>query len=92
MQDTSEDSGSFSAMNTAVLSNKSGMADGQFLDKVHSIMGHNSRLKFLADYLNLGDAIYSPGDMAILLGQWLFPITSCMWLGLALRRLILADQ
>lgn len=80
---------SFSILNTRVLTNRRNLRGTQFLDDVHSIMGHNSRLKFLADYINLGDAIYSPGDMFIYLGEWLFGYTAIMWLGLALRRLML---
>lgn len=42
-------------------------SDGM-IDDVHCVMGHNSRLKFLADWINLGN-IWSPGDMLIELGE-----------------------
>lgn len=51
----------------------------QFIDEEHSIMGKNSHLKFLADYISLGHAIYSPGDFLIILGEWLFSYTWIIW-------------
>lgn len=62
--------------------------DTEFLDDIHSIMGHNSNLKGLADWINLGDAIYSPGDLLLELGEWLFAFTPLMWLVLILCKLV----
>ena len=57
------------------------------MDDVHSVMGHNSRLKFLADYINLQTAIYSPGDGLIELGEWAWGFAPMLWIFLAARRL-----
>lgn len=57
----------------------------QFIDDTHSIMGKNSRLKYLADYVALGDTIYSPGDGLILLGYWLFSYAWIIWATLVFK-------
>ena len=80
-----EDAG-FSALNSSVRLNKPQIdKNDQFIDGVHSIMGHNSRLKFLADWINLQTMIASPGDMLIFLGSWLFAFTPFIWIALILR-------
>ncbi len=61
--------------------------DGQFLDDIHSVMGHNSRLKWLADWINLKTEICSPGDLLIWLGDWLFGFTPLIWLTLLIKEL-----
>ena len=60
---------------------------GQYLDRVHSVMGPNSHLTLLADIFDLG-SIYSIGDFAIMLGEFLLPFTSISWVALALRKLM----
>jgi hypothetical protein len=78
----------FSLRDTSVTM-KPGQIDdqGQFIDDTHTVMGHNSRLKFLADYINLRIAIFSPGDGFILLGQWLMQFAPIAWLTLIIRKL-----
>lgn len=64
----------------------------QFVDETHSIMGRNSRLKFLADYINLGTVICSPGDLVFWLGEWLWSVTSILWLGFAVQILVRQEK
>jgi len=79
----------FSSFDTEVSPACTALKDnGQFVDEIHSFMGHNSRLKFLADYINLKDKIASPGDLLIALGSWLWSFTPIMWLGLVLRKFL----
>lgn len=59
---------------------------GQFIDRTHSVMGPNSRLKLLADVFNFG-AIYSVGDGFLFLASWLFSFTPYMWVALVVRKL-----
>lgn len=62
------------------------------IDDIHCIMTKHSRLKALADIIDLGDSIYSIGDVFITLGSFLLNFTPLMWAGLALRKLILAEK
>lgn len=82
-QDMDNPDGNFSIFDTSVLKpiaeKDAACAPTQFIDEEHSIMGKNSRLKFLADYLSFGSTIYSPGDFLILLGEWLFSYTWIIW-------------
>jgi len=59
---------------------------GQYLDPVHTVMGANSHLKFLADIFDLG-SIYSIGDFMLMLGEWLWSFTPYMWIALVIRKL-----
>lgn len=80
----------FSSFNTSVDTDKIVLdSQSQFLDDVHSIMGHNSRLKFMADIFNMGQFICSIGDLLLWLGEWLGSYSFIMWLGLILRRLMI---
>lgn len=76
----------FTVLDTAVREGSMDANSDQFLDDVHSIMGHNSNLKFLADYINLKTAIYSPGDLLLELGLMLWPFAIPMWLALVIRK------
>lgn len=64
-------------------------ADGQ-IDQVHCVMTHDTHLNFLADWIDQQDAIYSPGDMLLMLGGFLWDYAPAAWfiliLGDALRR------
>lgn len=87
-EESEQSSARFSITNTTVRFDARVMNDqGQFVDDVHSVMGHNSRLKFLADYINLRTAIYSPGDGLIELGEWSWGFAPTLWIFLAARRL-----
>src|SRR5208282_1411341 len=70
----------FNILNTSV--SKDDVAQGQFIDSVHSIMGPNSRLKAMADVFDLGNGIYSIGDFGIILGSYLWPFLTLFFLGL----------
>ena len=79
----------FSSLDTSVALNPVCEAlseNGQFTDNVHTIMGHNSRLKFMADVFNMGTIIYSPGDFLILLGEYLGDMAGLAWVVLILRK------
>jgi hypothetical protein len=60
----------------------------QFIDSQHTVMVPENRLKFLADWINLGEGIYSPGDMAIMLGEYLWTFAPIAWLALVIRKLV----
>lgn len=77
---------SFSVTNTMIRADKHPINGTQFIDDVHSVMGHNSHLKFLADYINLREEICSPGDLMIYLGLFLFPWFIPAWAALNLRK------
>lgn len=64
---------------------------GQFLDPVHSVMGPNSHLKFLADIFPIGDVSYSIGDVFLFLSELLFKFTPAMWLALTIRKVAVRD-
>jgi hypothetical protein len=51
------------------------------------VQGDNSHLTAMADIWDLGDHIYSVGDGAIMLGDWLLTFTPFMWLALILKKL-----
>jgi hypothetical protein len=79
----------FSVFDTSVATNpvcEALMSNGQFTDNVHTIMGHNSNLKFLADVFNLGPAIYSLGDFLILAAEYLGDMAGLAWIVLIIRK------
>lgn len=53
-------------------------------DNVHCRMTNKTRLNFLADWINLKTAILSPGDLLIILGDWLTGSTKAVWAALIL--------
>jgi len=57
------------------------------IDDTHCIMSKTNRLKFLADWINLGGHIASPGDLGIWLGSWLFSFAPIVWLTLVVKKL-----
>jgi hypothetical protein len=61
-------------------------SDGM-IDDVHCVMSHSNHLKILADWINLGDGIYSPGDLVLILGLKLWEFAPIAWVILALRKL-----
>lgn len=79
-----EEQKQFAVLKTAV-SKKLVISGDQFLDDVHSIMGPNSRLKFLADYIDLKSSLYSPGDLLVMLGQFLWPFAIPAWVALVIK-------
>ena len=63
-------------------------AGGEYLDDVHVVMNSQSRLKFMADVFDMHDGIYSIGDFALILGDWIWSWSVFAWLVLAVRKLI----
>jgi hypothetical protein len=57
------------------------------IDDIHCVMSKSNHLKFLADYLSLGDGWYSPGDLLIIGGYKLWLYAPLVWLVLILRKL-----
>lgn len=54
-------------------------------DAVHTCMTHKDHLKFLCDWINLGNSVASPGDMLIWLGaMFTFP-GLISWISLVLK-------
>jgi hypothetical protein len=49
------------------------------LDDTHCVMTSATHLNFLADWIDLKDAIYSPGDMLLDFGSWSFPFAVVAW-------------
>ena len=49
------------------------------IDDVHCLMTPQTHLNFLADWIDLHDAIYSPGDMLLELGDFLFSYAPLVW-------------
>lgn len=57
-----------------------GQGSDQFLDDTHVVMDDNSRLKPLADIIDLGNEIDSIGDLFIDLGLFLlWPYATIIW-------------
>ncbi len=50
------------------------------LDPTHCVMTKDTRLNYLADIIDLRtEGIYSVGDGAIMLGEWMFTFTPYLW-------------
>lgn len=56
-------------------------------DKVHCVMNGDTHLNALADWIDLGDATYSPGDLLIEDANALWHYLTVAWVCLTLRRL-----
>ncbi len=54
-----------------------------FLDDTHVVMTSKTHFNFLADWIDLSDATYSPGDLLLELGLWGEKAAPYIW-GLAL--------
>lgn len=65
-------------LNSAKVTHYEPDADGM-IDKVHSVMQPTDHLKFLADWIDLGDGMYSPGDLLLMLGDWLWTYAPLVW-------------
>lgn len=59
-----------------------------YLDDVHIIMTPRTHLNFLADWIDLKDATYSPGDLLISLGETGLGYAPVVWIVLVTGRLI----
>lgn len=79
----------FRASNTSVSVSTVRRADDPdgMIDDVHCVMSHSNNLKFLADWINLGDGIYSPGDLLLMLGSTLQVFAPVLWVVLVVRKL-----
>ena len=62
-------------------------ADGM-LDDVHCVMTKNTHLNFLADYLDFKVAIFSPGDLILMLSDYIEPYTPFLWAVLVIGALV----
>ena len=58
-----------------------------YIDDTHVVMSSSTRLNFLADWIDLGTATYSPGDELLYLGNWLFTFSPFVWGFEVIRRL-----
>lgn len=59
-------------------------AKDNFLDDIHCVMTSETHLNWLADFINMHTAIYSPGDMLIELGE-LLPYAAVAWAALIIN-------
>jgi len=62
------------------------------IDDTHCVMSKSNHLKALADWIDLGSTVASPGDAAIVAGSLAWPYALPMWIGLILRKLILGEK
>ena len=58
-----------------------------YIDRQHVVMDGSSHLKLLADWIDWGEGVYSPGDVLILTGLYTLPSGLFGWIVLLLRRL-----
>jgi hypothetical protein len=58
-------------------------ADGM-LDDVHCLMTKDTNLNFLADWIDLKEAIYSPGDLLLIFADYLSPLVFPAWFAVML--------
>lgn len=49
------------------------------IDQIHSVMTPSTHLNFLADWIDLQSAIYSPGDLLLMLGDFLLKYAPLVW-------------
>lgn len=54
-------------------------AQDGMLDDVHCIMTDQTRLNLLADWIDLQDATYSPGDLLLEAGSWMWDYAPLLW-------------
>ncbi len=54
------------------------LSDG-LIDPVHCVMTDKTHLNFLADWIDLKDAIYSPGDLLLMLGDYTWNYAPLLW-------------
>lgn len=53
-----------------------------YLDSTHVLMGAHTHLNWLADYIDLHSAIYSPGDLILAVSEWLWSFAPIAWITL----------
>jgi len=51
----------------------------------HCLMTKDTHLNFLADIFDFKDAIYSIGDLSIMLGEWLNTFCIFVWIALVVK-------
>lgn len=54
------------------------------LDNVHCVMSKDTHLNFLADWIDLGDATYSPGDLLLMAADYIQPLAFPFWFAIVL--------
>lgn len=59
--------------------------DDGMIDDTHCVMTKDTRLNFLADWIDLHPAIYSPGDLLMDFGDFLGNYSFIFWLALVLN-------
>ena len=69
----------FSVMDSSLNADTATVSDDGMTDTVHRVMRSTDKLKFLADWINTGDAVYSPGDELIQLGAFLWGYAPTVW-------------
>lgn len=57
--------------------------DDGMIDDVHCVMTDHTHLNFLADWIDFG-SIYSPGDLLLMLGDYLQPLSFPIWFAVVL--------
>jgi len=54
-------------------------SDDGMLDEVHCLMTPSTHLNFLADWIDLHHGMYSPGDLLLMLGDYLLDYAPLVW-------------
>ena len=63
-----------------------------YLDDTHVIMTADTRLNFLADWIDLRTATYSIGDLLLFLGEWLMSVATPVWFYTVVMRLAKKEE
>ena len=58
-----------------------------FIDSVHVVMTHKTRLNYLSDIFDLQESTYSIGDALLSLGEWLTGFMMPVWIFDVVRKL-----
>lgn len=58
---------------------KSAIVGEGLIDSVHCVMSDKTHLNFLADWIDLKEAIYSPGDLCRMLGSYTWNYAAFLW-------------
>ena len=66
-------------------------SDDGMLDEVHCLMTPSTHLNFLADWIDLHHGMYSPGDLLLMLGDYLLDYAPLVW-ALLMIQLALTGQ
>ena len=78
-------------VNSRSLDARGGADSDGMMDTVHCTMTPSTHLNWLADWIDLQDAIYSPGDLLLMLGGWMMDYAPLVW-ALLMIQLALTGQ